>query len=244
MKLHLSLRSKPLVELLCFMALCALTPSWSFAIPEDTPLVEVHFPQDQLASYKNRREDHGAYFGIQYEVLKFKNYMSPIDNLMYSEVFGESEIPLMRANIDYKYNFSLGSIALGVDFGTGSVEGGDRKLEVTKYGINAQYALDNIANEPYVVPYLGLNVWNINFSETSPTESFSGTTQMGFNYMIGALIQLNWLDYDTAKNASFTMGLENTYLDVYITQYMTTESPDDPNTETDFSYGAGLRLEF
>jgi hypothetical protein len=52
------------------------------------------------------------------------------------------------------------------------------------------------------------------------------------------------LDQDTAKESTFSTGLENTFIDLYITQYAKTESEDDPNTETDLGYGAGIRLEF
>jgi hypothetical protein len=96
---------------------------------------------------------------------------------------------------------------------------------------------------------VGLNLWQMGLKETSfangaQTDSFSITTQMGYNYIVGFLFQLDWLDYDSAKTSTFDWGLENAFLDVYATQYAKTQSADDPNTETDWLYGAGLRLEY
>ncbi|WP_295904282.1 hypothetical protein [uncultured Bdellovibrio sp.] len=253
MKLHQSLKSKVCIILVSLCCSCAFaqdedTEGMVAVPPEQTPLVEVQVRQDNLAPYKDRREDHGIYFGLDYEGLDLKNYISTLDNKSYEELFGTDPIPLIHLSLDYKYNFVLGSLALGVDFGKGSISdnmsGSDRTLDVTKYGIGLKYTMDMLFNEPYVAPYVGINFWQMGLSESSPTDSFSATTQMGYNYTIGFLLQLDWLDYDTAKNTTFNWGLENTFIDVYATQYAKTSAEDDPNTETDFLYGAGLRLEF
>lgn len=212
-------------------------------------LVEVHVTQDILAPYKERRENHGLYFGVQYEPLVLKNYQSTLQSgVKYSGLFGDNAISLIRANMNYKYNFSLGSLALGGDIANGEVKGSQSgtatTLSVMKYGLNLQFTIDNVWAEPYAAPYFGLNIWQMDISEKSPSDSYSGVTQMGYNYMLGVLVQLDWLDPDTAKQGTFNSGLENTFLDLYITQYAKTESAEDPNTETDIGYGAGIRLEF
>ncbi|KHD87302.1 MAG: hypothetical protein OM95_15285 [Bdellovibrio sp. ArHS] len=242
MKLHLSLISK-----VCFI-LTIICGSWVLAQEESATLVEVEVVQDNLAPYKDRRETHGMYIGVDYEGLDLKNYISTLDNLGYADLFGSDPIPLIRFNIDYKYNFALGAVALGVDYGMGKIEdnrsGTDRSLEVTKYGVGIKYVIDNIMPEPYLAPYLGLNIWQMSLAESSPTDSFSATTQMGYNYTLGVLLQLDWLDYDTAKQTTFNWGMENTFIDLYATQYAATSAADDPDTTTDFLYGAGLRIEF
>lgn len=212
-------------------------------------LVEVHINQDVLAPYKERREKHGIYFGVQYEPLVLKNYESTLQSgVKYGSLFGDEAISLIRANMNYKYNFEMGSLALGGDVGSGEVKGSksgsSTTLSVLKYGINMQFTIDNVWPEPYAAPYFGLNLWQMDLSEKNPTDSYSGVTQIGYNYMLGVLVQLDWLDKDTAKESTFSTGLENTFLDLYITQYAKTESAEDPNTETDLGYGAGVRLEF
>lgn len=217
---------------------------------QETPLVQVELPQDNLAPYVERRDHSGYYFGITYEALELKNYVSVLNktNVQYASVFGSNAIALISVAGDYKYNTSLGSFAAGLNFGVGEVasdkSGVDRKLSVTKYGVGFKFTLDTLWPEPYVAPYVGLNLWQLSLKDTSPTDSFSMTTQMGYNYILGFLFQLDWLDYSAAKTSTFNWGVENTFLDVYATQYAKTSSNEDPDTATDFIYGAGVRIEF
>lgn len=250
MKLHQSLKSKVCILLTVFVGFSAMaqevvTDNLVEVPPQDLPLVEVQIPQDNLAPYKERRETHGVYFGMDYEAINFKNFISTLDGMSYKDLFGEDTVNLVQAGLDYKFNFSLGSVSAGLFYGMGKVDAdGSRSLEISKYGAAFRFMADMIMSEPYVVPYLGISAWQMGISEKSATDSFSATTQMGYNYALGFLIQLDWIDYDTAKETTFNWGLENTFLDVYATQYAKTEAPDDPNTETDFTYGAGLRFEF
>lgn len=213
-------------------------------------LVEVEINQDFLASYKERREDHGIYFSLAYESLKLKNFTSATDGLTYEALFGESDIPLILVGLDYKYNFSLGSVAVGLQVGKGEVSrdksGVERRLTAGKYGVGLKYTVDNILDEPYVAPYVGINFWRMELEEKNKATgtSISETTQMGYNYSLGLLIQLDWVERESAKTTTFNWGLENTFLDIYATQYAKTTAEDDPNTETDLLLGAGLRLEF
>ncbi|MGZ3774622.1 MAG: hypothetical protein ACXVCY_01400 [Pseudobdellovibrionaceae bacterium] len=215
---------------------------------KSSQLVEVQLREDNLAPYKDRRTDHGMYIAVDYEDLVLKNFTSAIDGSSYEGLFGTSPIPLIHMSIDYKYNMDMGSLAIGVDLGKGSVSdnknGQDRTLEVTKYGFGAKFVADMIMKEPYVAPYIGINIWQLGLNDKSKTASFSETTKIGFNYTLGLLLQLDWLDSQTAKNTTFNWGLENTFIDIYATQYAKSTGSADPDTQTDFIYGAGLRLEF
>lgn len=247
MKLHLSLK-------ILVLALCAVfsvsANAQDVQVQESPPLVQVEIQQDTLAPYVERREDTGIYVGISYEALDFKNYVSVLDNtnVTYAAAFGSNPVALIILTTDYKYNTSFGSLAAGVNVGTGEVSGNksgvSRKLNVMKYGVDFKLTLDALWPEPYVAPYVGLNLWQMGIKDTSPTDELSLTTQLGYNYTFGFLFQLDWIDYDAAKTSTFSWGMENTFLDVYATQYAKTSADTDPNTETDFIYGAGLRLEF
>lgn len=238
MKLHQSLKII-LSLMLAFVALPVM------AATEDQPLVELRIPQDNLAPYRERRGTSGMYVGVDYESLVLKNFFSIEDGASYSDIFGSNGIPLIHISVDYKYNFSLGALTIGADLGMGSVSGSSsRKLDVMKYGIGAKYVMDALLPEPYVAPYVGINLWKIATKDKGITDTVSETTDIGYNYSIGALIQLDWIDYDAAKQATFNYGLQNTFLDIYVTQYAKTNSEADINTETDFLYGAGLKFEF
>lgn len=247
MKLHQSLKAK--INILLLVSACWCSGVFAQDIQsQKPPLVEVQLSEDNLAPYKERRSQHGAYVAVEYEALNLNNFISTLDNKSYEELFGSEPVPLIRLDVEYKYNSGLGAASLGVAFGKGSVSdnrsGTDRTLDITKYGVGFKFAIDTLMDEPYVVPYGGVNLWQMGISESSPTDNFSATTQMGFNYSFGLLLQLDWLDYQTAKYTTFNWGVENTFLDLFVTQYAKTTAEDDPNTETDMLYGGGIRLEF
>lgn len=255
MKLHQSLKATAISTLTIVVACSLYSPAFAqenkaAETMTEPQLVEVELRQDTLAPYSERRTRHGAYIGIDYEQLVLKNYLSTLEDRDYESLFGSDSIPLLRLNIDYKYNTDIAAIAVGLDFGKGSISddggvaGQDRTLDVTKYGIGAKLVLDMLFSEPYVAPYVGINIWQMSLAEKNPTDSFSATTQVGYNYTIGLMFQLDWLDFDSGNTATFSWGLENTFLDIYGTQYTQTSSAEDPNTETDFLLGAGIRLEF
>ncbi|WP_413585822.1 hypothetical protein [Bdellovibrio sp. HCB274] len=255
MKLHLS----PIVQIKTLVSLVVLLFSLStFAnIEEEEGLVEVHNPnalvekeiaQDSLAPYKARRETHGIYFGIEYEDYVPLSFISINDGKTYQELFNGVSLPIISVMMDYKLNFSLGSVALGASYGMGSIEdtfsGESRKLEISKVMATIKYSMDNLMNEPYVVPYVGMSAYQMNINDVSPTATISESVPVGYAYSLGLLIQLDWIDYDNAKQATFNFGLENTFLDVFMSQYLASGEDEDANMETDPIWGAGLRLEF
>jgi len=241
--LHLGLKSKVLLSLLLVLSFVT-----AYAQDENNGLVEVQHYQDVLASYKERRGDNGFYFGVTYEPVVFKNYVSFLDGLSYGDIFGSSTLPMINVSFEYKRNMAIGSISGGFIYGGGQLSGDGsgekRTLAVSKVGLDFRYTADNFMDEPYAAPYFAYSMWKMGISEESPNDKFNATTQIGYSYSVGVLLQLDWIDYDVAKKATFDYGLENTFIDVYATQYAKTQAADDPNTSTDFTYGAGLRMEF
>lgn len=241
MKLHQSLSM-----LFSIFTLLLAAPTFAATEGQDNGqngLVEVDIPQDTLAPYRDRRANHTWYFGIDYEDMKFKNFTSAEDGASYNTVFGSSSIAFVHASLDWKYNFSGGGIALGIDAGSGSVSGNSsRSLSVTKYGVGLKYVMDTLWPEPYVAPYIGINAWDMAHTEKTSTNSYSKASGIGYNYSVGLLIQLDWLEDGESKEATFNWGIENTYLNIYGTQYM--KVSDDFDTSSDFLWGAGLKFEF
>ncbi|WP_323162731.1 hypothetical protein, partial [Pseudomonas fulva] len=83
----------------------------------DGPLVEVQYAPDLLSDYKDRRENHGWMFGVNYQAYKPTNFISVLDDLGYGDLFGSNPIQLVEMQIAYKLNFEPGSIALGLGYG-------------------------------------------------------------------------------------------------------------------------------
>jgi hypothetical protein len=226
---------------------------------EDTSnLVELHYPVDADVPYKQRRLTSAFTMGFSYENF-YPNKYTSIINLTdsYNDMFGNSEIPMLNMDIGYKYNFSLGSLIAGVGIGIGRLTDSHKQiysqLEFTKTMAYAGYVMDSIFNEPYVAPYFmgGTTLFSIKESvaDETPTGNVntvteSGSTNTGFFYKVGALIQLNWIEDDVFRKGLIDYGLQNTYLDVFVTQYTTSISEDDPDIETGINFGAGLRVEF
>ncbi len=238
---------------LCLVILAIFTSYSAVAEEEETnfenpPLVEVVHPEDSLAPYRERRENHGVLFSLNSENFYPKNYLSTLDNVIYTDLYGETPIPIIGAELSYKYNFSLGSISFGVGYGVGtitsSISGDKRTLDITRPFGAVSYFMDNLFREPIVAPYVELKAWQIGVKETSSTDSFSATTEAGFTYSLGVLVQLNAFDEETSQGATHNYGLENTYLDVFMAKSTQTQSSEDADTESDFSFGAGIRLEF
>jgi hypothetical protein len=226
--------------------LFALTQTRSaFGAGSNETFVEVQTGQDVLAPYSERRDPNGIMIGLDYEAIIFKSFVSTYDGSTYDILFGSGVIPLVHLSLDYKRNFVLGSIALGFDYGAGTVSGASgSSLEVTKYGGSVKYIADNLSKEPIVAPYVGLNIWKIKTVDDAITTQITQTTDVGFNYTVGVLLQLNWIDLHTSRMAAINYGLENTYLNLYATQYLNTASDTDIKTETDMTFGAGVKLEF
>lgn len=213
--------------------------------PNDYPLVELELRQDVLAPYKERRSNHGFQMNISYETVEFLNYKSFLDGVSYKDMYGDSTTNIISLSAEYKYNFILGAVSLGGIFGMGGVSGpSDRSLDLTKYGLRFKYTMDNLFLEPYVAPYFGLDLWQMSYEEKLGSDSYTGSTQTSYNYSVGMLIQLNWIDKSTATNATYEYGLENTYVDLFVTKYSAPQAEDDPDLGSDFAVGAGILFEF
>ena len=104
--------------------------------------------------------------------------------------------------------------------------------------------LDALTKEPWLVPYAEIQPLVFSWAEDADSDSKSGTSDVTFAYRAGLLIQLNKLDERAARSALVNYGLDNTFLDIFIHQHMTSESSSDVDLQSALSYGAGVKLEF
>ena len=220
------------------------------ATKDESNLVEINYPIDVQSSYKERRRTHGANFGIHLENYIPGNWSSLVDSGFYNETYGKTPISLTSVEGGYKYNFALGGISLLAGIGNGQasadVFGATRTMSIFKYYARGMYTIDNLFPEPYVVPYVAGAVWQMKIKETESGSSFGGsvTSGIGFDYSLGVLLQLNALDQEIAQKSLNENGIENTFLDFFVTQYLKTLKASDSNLSSNFIFGLGLRLEF
>lgn len=213
--------------------------------------IEVEYPAEAQAPYQERRENWSTVFAVNVDQILPDKFRSKVSSDSYETLFGTSPIQLVQVQLGAKYNFSLGGIGIAGIFGHGEIEdgrsGSSRDLTLEKKGIVASLVLDNLTSEPYLAPYLEGHFYSFDWSDgvaDQNLESQEGSTAFGSAITVGALFQLNWLDPEAAIAAQNSSGLENAFLDVFVSQYGTSGSEDDPNFETSTNFGAGLRLEF
>jgi hypothetical protein len=212
--------------------------------------IEIIYPATEAAPYLERRSNWGIQFGIDQENFLPSHFVSSNDSYTYKQMFGDASIQIVEASLGVKYNFGLGALTFDVVGGSGSVSNGltgvTRGLSVVKRAVAVGYTMDAIMKEPYVAPYAKFQVFDFTYSDQGSINGDStGTTAWTTGFTIGLLIQLNSIDpTDAALRANSDYGLNNTYLDVFATQYNTSNAKDDPEFETALNWGAGIRLEF
>jgi hypothetical protein len=219
-------------------------------LPKDGK-VEVVYPVEKLLPYRERRGSWSGVFGVSVDQVFPDQYRSKINDDSYETLFGTTPINIIQAQVGAQYNFALGSISATLIAGVGEVDdshghsGVSDNLKVTKKGATLSYMMDALFSEPYVVPYIQGQLISFDWEENRLDQSSkSGTTDFGGSVTFGLLIQLNALDPVSSLQAQDTIGLNNTFLDLFVSQYNLSETETNPNFETGVNYGAGLRLEF
>ncbi len=224
--------------------------------------------KDLLAPYKYRRDKHGIIFSVGTEKYYPKNFLSLLDNVSIDKILKDEPINLFAIDIGYKYNFSLGSLALAYTFasgsGTGSFNNETRSIAFQRQTVSAGYYADNIFNEPWVVPYgtVGLSQFSLSeerYNATATLADDSAVTDPILSFKAGLLFQLNWIeagiDSNTHAEGLRSSGLENTFLDVHFSWYQhikdtfdinnPVQTADlDPDLNAEAQLGIGLKLEF
>ncbi len=217
---------------------------------EETNLVEVKSPASYFSNYRDRRTTHSLLFSFSQSKILMDELSTDEgnDTLYYDEIYGDESVAFSEIYIGYKFNFSLGALHLDGGYGvlekTESFSGQKRTLEIRRPSVRLGYIADTLFSEPYIAPYISAAAWKMNIKDANEVDSVSYVTDIGFTYSAGILIQLNWIDPNSAFEVRKNFGVQNTYLDAFVTKQTQTVDPDDPDTSTDLAYGVGLRIEY
>ena len=223
--------------------------------------VEVESRTDMTLPYKQRRSKWGFLFFAGMEKFYPAYYKSLILNQDFKDFSGSEMITLGSVELGAKYNTRIGSFSLMGGYSAGSISNPDlglTDLNVAIYKTSINYAMDNLFQEPYVVPYVQTGVHLIKYLETSVAGSVeseeSNLTDPIYHFRTGLLFQLNWLekkiDPNTHYDGLMSSGLENTFIDVFYSYYaspLTVSEAVGQDGDPDFEsseYGVGLKLEF
>lgn len=220
--------------------------------------VEVIY-EAQEVPFKERRSDRSIIFGVTMEELVFSNFRSKIDGTTYKEGYKNTPVKLVQGELGLKYNFGLGGISASVIYGAGeskekvqdNADVYDSLLTMNKKGVKLSMTFDTLFSEPWVAPYISGQMlsweWSEHVDNLTTNSTYgrkSGTTGWTSAFQGGVLLQLNWLDPNSAIMAKNESGMTNAYLDLFVSQYSATTGSEDPNFQTDMTYGGGFKLEF
>jgi len=215
----------------------------------DHGLVQILTKPVLSTPYRERRSGKSYFFEINADNYYPSDYTSKIDNQFFDVMYGSEDLTILQVEAGLQFNMSFGSLAFSLQYGKGSLEddrlGSVRTIEVSKPAFKMAYQMDTLWDEPYAVPYVGLDLWKMSFAESlATTQTASFDTGIGMTYRAGVLLQLNWLDHESALTSYQDIGLQNTYLDLSINQYADSQNDSDPSTFSDYNWAAGLRMEF
>lgn len=214
-----------------------------------TNLVEVVNEDLHEMTYRDRRETWGVQFHLAMEQLELSKYKSPIHTTReYSDIFGSTPLLGVKIGAGVKLNTAIGSLIVGPEYSRAQVYDGtdSESLNITKTGAFARIQLDNLFSEPYVVPFVKASYMNSDIVASDATNSTVVSTGHLDELSAGVMLQLNWLEEDTSRNARASEGLENSYLEIYWlgVSHSPEESVSDQELSVINSYGVGLVLEF
>lgn len=227
---------------------------------DTTGLVEVEptqiLPSDLsysyvLVPYRVRKKTSGTMFTLSYSLFEPKNYESfyiAKSVADFSTLYGSATTALVEMIFTKKWHFKIGSIGYETSYGIYANDSNTdvltSKLSLSLARVGLKYMMDNISPEPYFVPYIAGGAYVAIYDETQSALSNKGNTSPAMYYTFGALIQLDFIDKDAAKNAYLDAGVENTFWFIEARQFLASSVEKDPDFSTDLNFNTGLSLEF
>ena len=211
-------------------------------------LVEMHVAVPRPEVYREYRPRWALRFGFSYESFSPTQFTSPIDSSSYSTDFGGTGvIPLVTTNLGTQYTLKIGTFSLDAIYGKGNgsaINNLQTTLNLTKVGLGIGFMLDQIAQNPWVIPYATFQQVEFMWNHSVGTVTQSGTTAQTSVFTVGISLPLGLIDPEAGQISSREYGIKETYLDIFGIEYATSNSSTDPDFQTNMSLGAGLHFIF
>lgn len=232
--------------------LSTLIACWLASANADLPTngpIEAEFPASEFVPYTERRPLGQLTFGLIYEPIKFPGLISSLDSTSSYDQLFRSTLPLLSLSAGYKINLPIIAIDLSYLYGQGVLSddksGASVALSISKKGFRAIIEIDHIFSESYVVPYAGIQAITWDYAIRTTASSSSGVSARVLGLQAGVYLGLSRLEEQSALRSYNDGRLNNTYLDLSITQYPKTEPTSSvPNLATGTNFALGFRLEF
>ena len=211
-------------------------------------LVELHIETDRPKNYEEYRSSWSVRFGIAYERMQPNQWTSSLDGSSYASDFGSSaSIPLVSGNLGLQKTLGLGTFYGDVVYGRGAAPAqtiSNANLSLTKMGLGFGYFMDTYVRNPWIIPFGGVQLVEFGWQHAVSTLSAAGTTASTTVVLGGISVPLGLIDEDSARRSARDYGLNETYLDIFAIEYMTSNSAKDPDFQTGVNLAAGLHFVF
>lgn len=218
------------------------------SVYENKPQKKCNCKYDYLTPYAQRRGSWSNTLSLGYNTYHPTNYQPNFVTTDFETEYGQNSSGV-DLSFGFKKNMAIGAITLDIGLNYVGAPGmsGDTFNLIT--GTAAlYYYIDNIWNEPYVVPYGVIGAGYAYYEETIQQNRVYGATTV--TYLGGGLMfQLDWMD-DLANLSSYEEeGIENTFLYIEGRAYPDIKAGPSTQASPDLSsvklaYLAGLKFEF
>lgn len=255
--LHLRISNVVLLLLISMAALARadesgdndLPPPGMVRVEQDDLLPPTPPDKDfRMKPYSERRSKWGFILGVDYSTYQPTNYAPAFTFQSFGDLYGQPQTPLIEAQIVIKRNFSFGSI--GVEIGYGNYDNlsdnaqVDSELKLQQIRLGVIFILDTLMSQPYVAPYGSFGGYVMQFDESVANNDFTGNTQIAPYLTVGVMSALDWLDPEGAKLAYKSGRVQGTFLFAEVRSYFASSNSTDPQFNSSFVPGGGLRIEF
>lgn len=200
----------------------------------------------ELSPYNLRRGKWGRYVGLSAGNFAPLNHEPEFFSADFADVYPTEAYAYYELNLATKRNFSMGSISL--DFGAGVLsltsnsDFDGSSLQIIPIRLGLSLNLDNLFSEPYFVPFFGGGVYTDVYTEKLDGTEKGGNTQAALYMGGGLLIQINWIDPISSRDAYLDSGIENTFLVFEVRNYLASGGSGDPDYSSQF-YNLGFKVE-
>lgn len=202
----------------------------------------------KLMPYGQRRPRWGNVVGLGVSSFAPTQYAPNFTEDAFGDIYGNAQTPLIEFQYTLKRNLSLGSLGaeLGVGYYKNSSTDVDINSELSLYQlrIGAIFVADMLFKEPWVAPYASAGAYVMQFKEALGSTSYNGITQVAPYVNIGVQAGLDWIDRIGATRSYMDSGIQATHVFAEARKYFLSGDAADPDFETSFQFGGGVRVEF
>jgi len=195
--------------------------------------------------YKIRYPSVSTIWSINSLPIQPKDYIRLSDNLSYQDLFGDSSVGNLEFCGFLRRKLSIFDIGFGLGISSGFLHssaypGSSLAIDITSAKL--RFWINTLTNEPYFVPFGGVEYWNIRVSESDGMATVVSQLPGVLIYRMGIQVLLNPIDSTAARNSLVEFGLQNTFLDL---SYFMLAKKTEENFLTPLSgVSVGLSLEF